>query len=112
MVSENAKQPNSSGQTATVCQILLCTMAIAVTVYAPRSGDPALLVPLNAEAAGAIPALLSDPEVLILARGQVGGSYVIAGNLPDFATALTAHRVLILNAAAPGCSATDAGQIA
>ncbi|MFU7528260.1 hypothetical protein [Qipengyuania sp. ASV99] len=87
-------------------------MAIAVTVYAPRSGEPALLVPLDAEAAGAIPALLSHPEVQILARGQVSGSYVIVGNLPDFATALTAHRVLVLNADAPGCGAAVAGQIA
>lgn len=111
MVLESAKKPNRVGQTATICQALLCTLAITAIFYAPREGQPALLLPLNAQAAGAIPALLSHPEVLILARGQVSGSYVITGNRSGFAEGLFAQGVLILNAASPGCGADNAEQL-
>lgn len=103
MALEQAEYSGRFEQTMILGQIALAFTAMAVFVFAPRGDEPVALYPMGSEAAKAVPALMSTPQTLILARGNLDGSYVIRGNRPGFLKSLLRNGVLVLNASAPGC---------
>ncbi len=84
-------------------QVALGVIGMAAFMFAPRTDQPALLYPLTAQAAKALPAIISRPGSAIAARGQVAGSYIVLGERSGFAENLLSRGILTLNAAAPGC---------
>jgi hypothetical protein len=87
-----------------ICGVVaLALVLLGAIVLAPRPGEPVLLVPLGAGGRSALPALLSAPDTLILARGSLTDSYVVTGARPALAEGVLRHGVLLLNANAPGC---------
>ena len=87
-----------------ICSVVsLALMLLGAIVLAPRPGEPVLLVLLGAGGRSALPSLLSAPDTLILARGGLTDSYVVTGERPALAEGVFRHRVLLLNATAPGC---------
>lgn len=84
-------------------QLALALAVMALIVFAPRSGEPVALYPTGLGDPKAVPALISAPQTLVLARGSLDGSYIIRGNRPGFFESLFGYGVLLLNASAPGC---------
>lgn len=91
------------GQALIGAQVVIAFVALALTIFAPREGEPVLLYPLTSTAASTLPATLSNPDTLLLARGQYAGSFVVRGDRPGFLASLAGDGVLVLNATAPGC---------
>ena len=108
-----SKPSDSALRTETASGSLLASalMVLAALVLAPRSDQPVALVPLGDGAAKALPGLITSPETLLLARGSLPGSYIVRGERPGFLESLTRHRVLILNATAPGCGPATGGGV-
>ena len=77
--------------------------------FAPREGEPVVLLPLDDEAHRSVAALASATGSNIRARGSVDGALVIDGPHPGFIETLTGRNVLVLNASAPGCG-TNSGR--
>lgn len=103
-MSRRGDQAKGRQEQAVICGVIALAIAVlAAIIFLPRAGEPVLIVPLGAEGRTAVPALLSAPETLILARGSLADSYVIGGAHPGFARGLLLHGVLLLNATAPGC---------
>jgi len=85
-------------------QLLLSAIADLVLMFAPRSGDAAvLLFPLTKEGTRALPSILSEPGTRVIARGRFDGSYTVRGVRPGFLTWLSDSRIFLLSASAPGC---------
>lgn len=90
---------------AVICGVIALALAMLGGIaLLPRPGEPVLLVPLGAKGKAALPALLSAPDTLILARGTLADSYVITGERPGVAESLVTHGILLVNASAPGCA--------
>lgn len=103
-MTRRGDQAKGRQEQAVICGVIALALAVlAAIILLPRAGEPVLIVPLGAAGKTALPALLSAPDTLILARGSLADSYVIGGEHPGLAKGLLLHSVLLLNATAPGC---------
>lgn len=109
MVHGEACKTGRIEQAVIAALVVSALVAFGSLILAPRAGEPVALIPLGGDAVKAIPTLIAAPETLLLARGSLPGSYVVRGDHPGFVKSLTRHRVLILNATAPGCGPVGTG---
>lgn len=86
-----------------IAQAVVALFVMAFFLFAPREGEPALLLPLTGAAQEAVPAILSQEGTALLARGWADGSYVVRREKPGFLSTLISDGVLVVSASAPGC---------
>lgn len=88
-------------------QIALAVGSALWIAFAPRSGEPVVLIPIGTDGNRHVIARLSDPDTKILGRANWAGSYVVRDRSQNAFDALIRHGVLTLNATADGCTPSD-----